>query len=50
LKSALNAGNATVDQAASTEVNYQSVLIHTEDFAEATRAFMEKRKPDFTGR
>jgi enoyl-CoA hydratase/carnithine racemase len=50
LKSALNTGNATVDQAVSTEVNYQSVLIHTEDFGEATRAFMEKRKPNFTGR
>ncbi len=50
LKSALNTGNATVDQAASTEINYQSVLIHTEDFAEAARAFLEKRKPDFKGR
>lgn len=50
LKSALNTGNDTLDQAVTTEVNYQSVLMHTEDFAEATRAFMEKRKPNFTGR
>lgn len=50
LKSALNTGNDTVDQAVATEVNYQSMLMHTEDFAEATRAFMEKRKPSFTGR
>lgn len=50
LKSALNTGNDTLDQAVATEVNTMSVLMHTEDFAEATQAFMEKRKPDFTGR
>ncbi len=50
LKSALNTGNDTVDQAITTEINSQSVLQHTEDFAEAARAFMEKRKPDFKGR
>jgi enoyl-CoA hydratase/carnithine racemase len=50
LKSALNTGNDTVDRAVATEGDYQSMLMHTEDFAEATRAFMEKRKPNFTGR
>jgi enoyl-CoA hydratase/carnithine racemase len=50
LKSALNTGNDTVDLTVATEVNYQSVLMRTEDFAEAMRAFMEKRKPNFTGR
>ena len=50
LKSALNSGNDSLDQAMATEVNYQSVLMHTEDYSEAARAFMEKRKPQFTGR
>jgi enoyl-CoA hydratase/carnithine racemase len=50
MKSALNTGNDTVDQAMATEVNYQSVLQNTADFAEAARAFSEKRKPNFTGR
>ena len=50
LKSALNTGGDTVDQAVATEVNLQSMLMHTEDFAEATRAFMEKRKRKFPDR
>jgi len=50
LKSALIAGSDTVDQAVATEVNFQSMLMHTEDFAEATRAFMEKRPAKFSGR
>jgi enoyl-CoA hydratase/carnithine racemase len=50
MKSALNTGNDTVDLACTTEVNYQSILQNTEDFAEAARAFAEKRKPDFKGR
>ena len=49
LRSALNLGNDTVDMACNTEVNFQSVLMHTDDYAEAARAFMEKRKPQFTG-
>jgi hypothetical protein len=32
------------------EINYMSVLQNTEDYAEAARAFMEKRKPVFAGR
>jgi enoyl-CoA hydratase/carnithine racemase len=50
MKAALNIGNDSLDQAINTEVNYASVLMHTEDFAEAARAFMEKRKPVFTGK
>ena len=49
MKAALNIGNDSLDQAVNTEVNYQSVLMHTEDFGEAAKAFMEKRKPNFTG-
>ncbi len=50
LRAALNAGADTVDAACATEVTYQSTLQSTEDFAEAARAFMEKRAPKFTGR
>lgn len=50
LKSALNMGNDTVDVAMSTEVNFQSLLMTTHDYAEAATAFMEKRKPAFIGR
>jgi enoyl-CoA hydratase/carnithine racemase len=50
LRSALNVGNASVDEAINTEINFQSVLMHTEDYGEATRAFLEKRKPQFTGK
>ena len=32
------------------EVNYQSVLQNSADFAAAAAAFAEKRKPVFTGR
>jgi enoyl-CoA hydratase/carnithine racemase len=49
LKAALSIGNDSLDQAVNTEVNYQSVLMTTEDFGEAAQAFMEKRKPNFTG-
>jgi enoyl-CoA hydratase/carnithine racemase len=36
--------------AVTTEVNYQSVLQNSADFAEAAAAFQEKRKPVFSGR
>jgi len=49
MKAALNTGNDSLDAAMNTEVNYQSVLMSTEDFGEAAKAFMEKRKPNFTG-
>ena len=49
MKAALNNGNDTLEQAINTEVNYQSVLMNTDDFDEAAKAFMEKRKPNFTG-
>jgi enoyl-CoA hydratase/carnithine racemase len=50
LRSAMNTGNDTVEMAIATEVNYQSVLQNSADFAEAAAAFAEKRKPVFTGR
>jgi enoyl-CoA hydratase/carnithine racemase len=50
IKSALNTGSETVDAAIATEINYQSVLQNSIDFAEAARAFAEKRKPVFVGR
>lgn len=50
LRSALNTGGDTVDLATATETNFQSVLMATEDFGEAARAFLEKRKPEFKGR
>jgi enoyl-CoA hydratase/carnithine racemase len=49
MKAALNGGNDSLEQAINSEVNYQSVLMNTEDFGEAAQAFMEKRKPNFTG-
>jgi enoyl-CoA hydratase/carnithine racemase len=50
LKSALNAGADSLSQAIATELDYLPVLMNTEDFAEAARAFREKREPKFTGR
>jgi enoyl-CoA hydratase/carnithine racemase len=50
LKTALNTRADTVDQAIATEIDYQSMLMASDDFAEATRAFLEKRKSDFSGR
>jgi enoyl-CoA hydratase/carnithine racemase len=49
MKAALNGGNDSIEQAINSEVNFQSVLMSTEDFGEAAQAFMEKRKPTFTG-
>lgn len=50
LKSALNRGGDTIDQAIATETDFLSLLQTTEDFGEAAAAFREKRKPKFTGR
>ena len=50
IKSALNTANDTVERAIAAEADYQSVLMNTEDHAEAVKAFMEKRKPEFRGR
>jgi enoyl-CoA hydratase/carnithine racemase len=50
LKSALNTGADSLDQAIATELDYLPMLMATHDFAEATLAFREKRTPKFTGR
>jgi enoyl-CoA hydratase/carnithine racemase len=50
LKAALNSGADSLDQAIATELDYIPMLMSTDDFAEATAAFREKRKPKFTGR
>jgi enoyl-CoA hydratase/carnithine racemase len=49
LKSALAIGSDTLDQATNTEIAQQGVLMHTEDYEEAVRAFHDKRKPSFNG-
>ena len=49
LKAALNRGSDSVDQAINTEADYQAVLYATADHEEAARAFLEKRRPVFTG-
>lgn len=50
IKAALNTGCDSVDDAVNSEINFQSVLYSTEDHAEAARAFLEKRKPQFSGK
>ena len=49
IKSALTYGSHTLDDSLQTEIDYQPVLRATEDHLEAANAFMEKRKPRFTG-
>ena len=50
IKSALTYGSLTLDDSLQTEIDYQPILRATEDNLEAANAFMEKRKPRFTGR
>lgn len=48
-KAALNCGADSVDAAIRTEIDYQSVLMNSRDFAEGAASFLEKRKPNFSG-
>ncbi len=51
IKRALNASTAnTLDAQLDLERDLQSVARETPDYIEGVRAFMEKRKPNFTGR
>jgi 1,4-dihydroxy-2-naphthoyl-CoA synthase len=50
MKVAFSVGTDTLEEAVNTEVNTSGVLMHTDDFAEAAKAFLEKRKPNFTGK
>lgn len=49
LRKAMTVGNATLDDAINSEIDLQSMLQSSADFGEAAKAFMEKRKPNFTG-
>ncbi len=50
LKSALSQGVDDLAAAIRTEVEFQAVAMGTQDHAEAVRAFLEKRTPQFEGR
>jgi 2-(1,2-epoxy-1,2-dihydrophenyl)acetyl-CoA isomerase len=50
LKSALSQGVDDLAAAMRTEVEFQAVAMGTQDHAEAVRAFLEKRTPEFEGR
>ena len=49
LRSVLNEGCDSLTQALRTETDLQGPLSHTNDHKEAVNAFLEKRKPVFTG-
>ena len=49
IKSALTYGSHTLDDSLRTEIDYQPVLRATEDHLQAANAFLEKRKPRFSG-
>lgn len=49
MKAAFNCGSDSVEAAIKTEVDYQSVLMNSQDFAEGAASFIEKRRPNFTG-
>lgn len=50
LRNALNTAADSIDAACQTEATYQATLQNSADFAEAAKAFLEKRPPQFTGR
>jgi enoyl-CoA hydratase/carnithine racemase len=50
LKNALAQGSDTLDAAIRTEVEFQATAMGTQDHAEAVRAFLEKRAPNFEGK
>lgn len=45
----LNAANASLDEQLAREASLQTIAGRTDDYAEAIRAFVEKREPTFTG-
>ncbi len=50
IKRSINGGyNTTMNVAEETEARLFAGLFHTQDQKEGTRAFIEKRKPDFKG-
>lgn len=48
-KNALGNRSQTIEDAFNAEVDYQAALFQTRDHKEAVAAFLEKRKPQFTG-
>ena len=50
IKAALTLGNDSMGQSLHTEMDYQAMARVSADHQEAARAFVEKRKPQFTGR